>query len=342
LVGFLPNSAAVLGSKKMLVTGEANILLHNSLGSGETIGLNWQQLQQKSPSLNIIYAHPYIFHSPVGLRFVFDMFRKDSTFLNINMNIGATYKVGDLQEATVFLQKLGTIVNGVDTNYILQTRHLPQAVDVSSVNLGTTYTYNNTDYRYNPRKGNELSITVAAGTKQIKKNNQVVELKDSHDPSFNFSSLYDTVKLNTYQFRAIATAAHYFPLSKQSAIKTAINAGGLQSGNYFINELFRIGGYRLLRGFDEESQYVSHYAVGTAEIKYLIGQNSSFYAFLDGGWARHPLAVQTTHTYLGTGVGLAFETKAGIFNLVWAVGKRDDTNLNLRQSKVHLGFVNYF
>jgi len=48
------------------------------------------------------------------------------------------------------------------------------------------------------------------------------------------------------------------------------------------------------------------------------------------------------YTYLGTGVGLAFETKAGIFNLAWAVGKRNDTQFNLRQSKVHFGFVNYF
>jgi len=116
----------------------------------------------------------------------------------------------------------------------------------------------------------------------------------------------------------------------------------LQSGSYYINELFRIGGYRLLRGFDEESQYVSHYAIGTAEYRYLIGQNSFFFGFIDGGWARHPLASQTNHTYIGTGLGLALETKAGIFNLAWAVGKRDDTQLNLRQSKIHLGFVNYF
>jgi hypothetical protein len=48
------------------------------------------------------------------------------------------------------------------------------------------------------------------------------------------------------------------------------------------------------------------------------------------------------YTYFGTGLGLAFETKAGIINLSWAVGKRNDTRFNLRQSKIHLGFVNYF
>jgi len=54
------------------------------------------------------------------------------------------------------------------------------------------------------------------------------------------------------------------------------------------------------------------------------------------------LNTNVNYTYFGTGLGLAFETKAGIFNLAWAVGKRNDTELNLRQSKIHFGFVNYF
>ena len=95
----------------------------------------------------------------------------------------------------------------------------------------------------------------------------------------------------------------------------------------------------MLRGFDEESQYVSQYAIGSIEYRYLVGQNSKFFVFADGGWAK---GISDDNTYLGTGMGMSFETKAGIFNLVWAVGKRDDTDFNLRQSKVHLGFVNYF
>jgi outer membrane protein assembly factor BamA len=78
LVGFLPNNDQ-LASNKLLITGEANLNLKNELGAGETIGLNWQQLQVKSPRLSIFYQHPYIFKSPVGLDFAFDMFRKDST-----------------------------------------------------------------------------------------------------------------------------------------------------------------------------------------------------------------------------------------------------------------------
>ena len=338
LVGFLPNSDIAQG-KKFLITGEANILLRNALGAGETIGLNWQQLQVKSPRLNILYDHPFLFKSPLGLNFTMDMFRKDSTFLNINMQLGANYIVSGNQSAMVFVQRRQSILNGVDTNRIKQTKRLPAEADVSSTNLGVSYNYNSTDYRFNPRKGNDLLLTVSAGRKKIRKNNQLLELKD---PSFNYESLYDTVKLNTYQFRFSGSAAHYFPISKQTTLKTALHAGFLQSGNYFLNEFFQIGGYKLLRGFTEESEYVAQYVVGTLEYRYLIGTNSNFFVFADGGWARNPIQSVPNHNYIGTGLGMAFETKAGIFNLAWAIGKRNDSELNLRQSKVHFGFVNYF
>ena len=338
LVGILPNSNPA-EDKKLLITGEANILLRNALGAGETIGLNWQQLQVKSPRLNILYDHPFLFKSPVGLNFTMDMFRKDSTFLNINMQLGANYIVSGRQSAMFFIQRRQSILNGVDTNLIKQQKSLPEEADVSSTNFGVTYTYNNTDYRLNPRQGNDLITTVSTGRKEIKKNNQVLELKD---PSFNYESLYDSIKLNTYQFRFTGSAAHFFPITKQTTFKTSLNAGFFLSENYFSNELFQIGGYKLLRGFTAESEYVSQYVIGTLEYRYLIGVNSNFFVFVDGGWAKNPIQEISNHNYVGTGLGMAFETKAGIFNLAWAVGKRDDLELNLRQSKVHFGFVNYF
>ena len=345
LIGFLPNNNQ-LSSKKLLITGEGNLNLKNALGSGETIGLNFQALQVESQRLNLIYQQPYLFKSPLGLDFYFDIFRKDSSFVNINLQLGAQYILNNNQSGKLFIQKVQTIINqgGVNAPLVIQTRRLPDVADVNSVNLGVEYDFNNTDYRLNPKKGNEFHIITSIGTKNVKKNNEVVDLKDPNDPTFDFEKLYDTIKLKTYQFRLRATAAKYFPLpNNRSTVKTAINAGMFQSGNTFRNELFQLGGYKLLRGFDEESQYLSQFAIATVEFRYLVGQNSFFYALADGGWGRNSSQnVKLNYTYFGTGLGLAFETKAGIFNLAWAVGKRNDTELNLRQSKIHFGFVNYF
>ena len=75
LLGLLPANEQ-LANNKMLVTGEANINLKNSLGGGETIGVNWQQIQVKSPRLNILFQQPYLFGSPFGMNFNFDLLKK--------------------------------------------------------------------------------------------------------------------------------------------------------------------------------------------------------------------------------------------------------------------------
>jgi len=342
LFGFLPNNDQ-LSSKKLLITGEGNLNLKNALGAGETIGFSYQKLQVRSQRLNLLYQHPYLFNSPVGLDFVFDMYRRDSIYLNVNLQVGASYILSSTQSGKLYVQHFTTIANGINTASVLQNHRLPDEADVSSFNVGIDYNIDNTDYNRNPRRGNVLSISTTVGTKKLKKNNQVTDLEDPNDPSFDFGKLYDTVKLKTYQFRVTTLLAKYFPLGRQGTLKTAVNAGIFQSPNIFRNELFQIGGFRLLRGFDEESQYLSQYAIGTAEYHYLISQNSYFYALLDAGWGRNNSQNTDLHyTYLSTGLGLAFETKVGVFNIAWAVGKRNDIPFNLRQSKIHFGFINYF
>lgn len=341
LIGFLPNSN-VDGNSKLRLTVDANILLRNALSNGETIGLIWQQLQQRSPRLNLLYDQPYILHSDFGFNFSFEMYKRDSMFLNIIMNIGTSYRTDDRKTVRLFLQKRQSIVSDINEAYIIQTKTLPQEADVSSTNLGVGYEFRNTDYRFNPRKGNELMISTTAGTKRIKKNSQILELKDPSDPDFKFEDLYDTVKLKAYQFRIITAAAHFVPLGSQSTLKLGLNAGIYQSANYFRNELFQIGGYKLMRGFDEESQFVSQYAVGTVEYRYRIGMNSFLFAFTDGGYGKHLLEAEKNHSYLGVGLGLSLETKAGVVNLAGALGRRDDIPFNFRQFKVHIGFASYF
>jgi len=345
LIGVLPNNNQ-LASQKTLVTGEADINLKNALGAGETIGLLWQTLQPKSPRLNIIYRHPYLFKSPVGLDFLFDFLKKDSSFLNIKAQIGAQYDLSKTQSGKIFIQLFQTILSeaGINKSLLLQTRRLPDVADVGYKNIGLQYDLNKTDYRINPRKGFEITTIASAGTKKLKKNNTIADFKDPSDPGFDFGKLYDTVKLRTYQFRLQATIAKYSPVGRQSTIKTSVNTGIFQSGNIFRNELFQLGGYKTLRGFDEESQYLTQFEFVTLEYRLFVSQNSYFNVFTDGGWGKNKTNITNlSYTYISTGLGLAIDAKAGIFNLAAAVGKRnDDPGFNLRKVKIHIGFVSYF
>lgn len=348
LVGLLPavtssNNIYEAPRTKLQFTGEATINLRNALGNGEMIGLNWQQIQLKSPRLNLAYQQSYLFGSPFGINAAFDLFKKDTSFITINMLLGAQYAVSSSQSGALFIQNQQSNLITVDTNFVKQNRLLPQEADVRSISLGIQYEGYATNYRFNPTKGNEWQLLVSAGTKRVKKNNVIVQLTDKNDPLFNFNSLYDTIRLNSFQFRIKGSAAHYFPLSNVSTIRTAITAGWFQSPAIFRNELFQIGGYKLLRGFDEESIYASQFAVATGEYRYLIDRNSYLFSFADFGWSKNTVsAVSRSNTFIGAGIGMALETKAGIFNISYAVGKRNDVNFNLRQSKIHFGYVNFF
>jgi outer membrane protein assembly factor BamA len=347
LVGFLPATAGT-GRTKLQLTGEANINLKNALGSGETIGVNWQQIQVKSPRLHLLYEHPFVFKSPFGLDFNFDLLKKDSSFINLDTRFGVQYLTTGRQSGKVFFQHFFTNVlpGGIDTAQIKTSKRLPSYIDVNTSNAGISYKYNNTDYRYNPRKGNEFAVTASAGLRKIKPNAAVVGIqKDASGNAFDYASLYDTLDLRTYLLRLNVSGAHYFKTGKQAALKTAVTGAWLYTRDIFRNEMYQIGGYKLLRGFDEESIYASSYAVATAEYRFFIGLNSYFFGFADGGWVQNNAYDETgqkNNTYLGVGVGMAFETKAGIFNLSYAVGKRDDIPFNFRQSKIHFGLVSLF
>jgi outer membrane protein assembly factor BamA len=242
LVGFLPNNSQTEGNK-LLLTGEVNVNLKNALGGGETIGVNWQQLQVKSPRLNLLYQQPYIFHSPFGVDFAFDLYKKDSSYLNLNFVIGLQYAVSMRQTGRVFFQILHTNLLMLDTNYVKTNKALPPFMDFISTNLGIDYNLFATDYRFNPRKGNEASVLGSIGLRNIKENSTILALTtDNVGRPFNFASLYDTVKLKTYLIKLKVVAAHYFKLSKQSTLKLAGNGGLLQSEQIFNNEVFQIGG----------------------------------------------------------------------------------------------------
>ncbi|WP_165958241.1 POTRA domain-containing protein [Segetibacter sp. 3557_3] len=338
IAGFFPANQQTGG--KLLFTVDANLQLQNAFGGGENIGVVWQQIQPKSPRLNLQYQQPYLFNSPFGIDFSFDLYKRDSAYLNISTEAGLMYSLASGQTGKLVIQNNRTNILEVDTARIKAFKTLPDVVDVSSVSLGVEYTYTNTDYRFNPRRGNELELFASAGNKKIRRNNTVLQIKDT---AYNYGRLYDTLKLNAYQVRLRLRGAHYFPIGKQAVIKTGLNAGWFESPNYFRNELFQIGGYRLLRGFDEESIFTSRYAVGTFEYRYLLGLNSYFFGFSDFGWSQNKSIKNARgNRYVGGGVGLAVETKGGIFNLSIAAGKRNDLDFSLRQSKIHLGYVSIF
>lgn len=340
LIGLLPASGQ---SGKMQVTADVNLNLKNQLSAGETFLLKWQQLQPKSPRLNLGFDQPFLFNSPFGLNFLFDLYKRDSNYLQVSAQLGTSYFLGLNQTGKLFIQwQTNSLLEGsIDTNRIKIEKKLPPNIDVRSVNAGLNYERVNLNYKFNPRKGNEINITSVIGIKNIRKSNEILNIKD---PSYNYAGLYDSIKLRSYQLRIKAELSNYFPLGKSATVKAALHSGWYSSPSLFRNELFLLGGYKLMRGFDEESIFASWYSVLTAEFRYLTGVNSYLYIFADQGFVKNKFQTTNNNTSLtGVGLGMSYETKAGLLNVSFAVGKRSDQKFNLRSaSKIHFGYINYF
>jgi len=345
IIGFIPNSNPNTPNK-LLITGEGLLNLKNAFGGGEIIGLLWQRLQVASQQLRFNYQQPYLFKSPFGVDIGFNMQKRDSTFLNLDGKLGVQLALNTQQQAQLYVQRFSSFLSIVDTARVIALKRLPDEGDVRLTNIGIEYRLNNTNYIFNPVRGFDIIFNTSVGNKVLKRNDEILSLKDPANPDFDFASLYDTVKTKSYQLRSTLSVAKYFPLGKgRSTIKTAINGGYIAGSQIFRNELFQIGGYHLLRGFDEQSQFLSQYGIGTLEYRYLVGENSYFNVFTEGGWGKDDSrgkAKSLSYSYIAGGMGLLFETKVGLFTLTWATGKRNDTSFNLRQSKIHFGFINYF
>ena len=71
---------------------------------------------------------------------------------------------------------------------------------------------------------------------------------------------------------------------------------------------------------------------------------SYLFGFADGALVKFKYQqLNVTNHFFSLGIGLAFETKNGLLNVSYALGKRNDVPFNIREaSKIHFGYVNFF
>ena len=341
LIGFLPNNAE---TGRLLLTGNAEIDLKNPFGTGKEIRLEWEQLRAGTQRLQSEFLYPYFLGLPFGFEIDFDLYKRDSSYLDLVRDIGVQYHFEGGNYLKAFWNTMSTNLLEVNENQIIANRRLPANIDVVNSTFGLEYRYQKLDYRFNPRKGYDLTLRAGAGTKRIDRNQKITDLSDPNDPVFDYASLYDTLQLRSFQYTFNVNVARYWQTSKRGTIKTGVQSGWRISQNtLYQNELFRIGGNRLLRGFDEEAVFASLYAVFTAEYRFLIGQNSYLYAFGDYAYMENRSVENDIRDQpFGFGAGMTFETRAGIFGISYALGRQLGNPIDFQAGKIHLGYVSLF
>jgi len=327
IVGLLPDNK----TGKVLFTGDVRLKLNNSFNRGEMLMLNWKRLQVSTQELKSQFIFPFVLKTPFGIDANFKLYKKDSTFLEVNPNVGIQYHLSGENYFKAFVNRKQLTL--ISTTGLQHLTTLPPYADITSALYGLSIKSEKLDYRLNPRKGRSITGTLSAGNKTIRKNDKLD------------ASIYNGLALNTVQYCAELETEIFIPVKNRSTIRLGTRSAYLQNKNLFQNELFRIGGLKTLRGFDEESIPVSSYYIFTLEYRYLLEENSYLYFFGDGAYCENLSISYTGDRYdtpYGFGAGISFETKAGIFSINYALGSQFNNPIDIRAGKVHFGIINYF
>ena len=339
LIGVLPSTVA--GETKFNITGEFTAEMYNRLGQGEYIYANLQRIAP-TQQLELRFKYPYIFNLPIGTDIKGGIYFNEE-FRETIFDAGILYQFDGSSTLKASWNNKSSRLIELDTTSIINNRMLPSKLDVTYNGGGLEFASSDLDYRFNPSTGWNVRLGGTVGIKSIIRNNAIEALSNGDT---NFSAAYDSLTLNnTFQTEVNLSTALYIPAFKVATLKVGLE-GGLQynAKQLFDNELHRIGGNRLLRGFDEQSILTDKYLVSTLEFRLLLDRNSYLsFPFIDYGITHvKDDEDQIWDSAISFGMGINFATPAGIFNVSFAAGKRLGNPLDFGNTKLHFGYVSLF
>lgn len=299
---------------KLTFSGALILNLNNVLAQGEYWQFDWHRNQDASQKLDIAMHFPYLAGLPVGLLGKFELYRQDTTYLNVGWDLGIPYHFSPDHLINLFIrQKESSIL--VPAKDLENSGKQPFASFLS----GLLWEYNHLDSRINPYHGFTFRLEAVTGRK----------------------NLPDSISMKQSEF--MADVSWFQPLAKSLTCGIILHSGYRKSPVTYENEQYRLGGLNLLRGFDEDVFRSNAYAVGSLELRYLLDRTSHLIVLADIGILKtlendNPVI----KTPAGIGLGGQLRTSGGIFRIIFAVGKESNQPFGFKNSKIHLGYVGVF
>jgi outer membrane protein assembly factor BamA len=289
-----------------ILTGEANFRFSNTLGYAEDLRISWRAPAALQQFLSISVVTPYLFNTPFGITSGFRLFRQDSTFVQISSSLTATYTFSPQVRSGLGFQREASNTFIASNALLSGFSAVYQRLDLSYFNsLGQGV----------DRRQFEAEISLLAGTLNTGER-RLPRLK-SH-----FSTLLD------------------LPLRGRHKMFSSLRIEYLDGPEILLNESFRTGGYGSLRGFNEWTFFAKIAVLSSLEYRFFLDQFTFFKIFYDNGWQR--LTAGEEGYFQGIGTGLALPAGNGLFHLDIAVGKFPGIPLQLRDTRLHIGFSNRF
>jgi outer membrane protein assembly factor BamA len=318
ILGMQPNQ-----NGKIVFTGDIQLRLQNVLSVGEQFHLVWRSLMPQTPQLNVGLSLPFLFKTKFGTEGKFHLYKRDTSFLEVKGNFGLRYFLGGNNFVRGFYSfENSSLLNGVANNPLFA-----DGVSVRINGYGLGFERQILDYFPNPRSGMRMEFQTVFGTRRT------FPLDDNN---FTLAGSKSNV------FRSFLELDYYIPVGKRSTIRLGGLAQFYYADTIFANEQIRFGGLKTLRGFDEEQLFATSMARLSVEYRFLLDQNSHLLVFFDQAIYENRTRTYYRDAPFGFGAGLSFGTKAGIFSLVYGLGSQMGNSINLRDGKIHVGYLAVF
>lgn len=324
IIGFLPNEAQ---NGRLLLTGQFDLTLMNVGGSGRSYELHWQRYNQASQLLNVNALEPLLLGSPIDLQLSFSLLKEDSTFLNRDFRMDFGYRLPSNAYLSFFTRRqAGDLLTVMDREY----QSLPQVGDYRYNNYGLGLEKSWLDDVFFPKRGTFAKMEFAIGNKNILQNTGLPP------------ELYNNINLRSLQYYFTGRIDKYFAANANFGVFSRLAWGFLENEQLLLNDLFRIGGLRSIRGFNENHFFSNRHLYLTIEPRYYFDTYSYFMIFADLGNIENRLAGARTDWPFATGAGISLQTGNGIFNFIYALGKSNSQQFSFNLSKIHFGYTGRF
>ncbi|NCQ15041.1 MAG: hypothetical protein GW810_09615, partial [Flavobacteriales bacterium] len=147
--------------------------------------------------------------------------------------------------------------------------------------------------------------------------------------------------LKTNQLKIEAEVSYLWLLNQRNALFIKNRSAFLNTSNYLTNELFRLGGAKNIRGFDEERLLASTFSILNLEYRYKTNLDAYLYTITDFGYLNNALVKQNSNLY-SLGFGYKFRAKMGVINLSYVLGIINNHQINLQDAKIQFNLKTVF
>ncbi len=288
---------------KIKFNGYLELNLLNIMNKGEEINLEWRSLNNDRSEFSLNFTTPYIFKSKISPQIKFNIYRQDSTFTNTKFETNLKYKLSEYS-------KISFNYTTESSTEIIQTDNT-ETFNNNFFGFGYEYTVPNYD-EFNSDKFS-LSIKPSIGKRK-------------------------TTSENTSQIKIESRVSYLFNLNKKNKLYLQNNMGFLNSDNYLINELFRIGGKNTIRGVNEKSIFTENYITQNIEYRYLTKKDAYLYTITDLGIIFNKADNKKLY---GIGIGYLFNINKSKINLSITTLLKNNFSTSPENTQLTIIWMNY-